>query len=200
MDGRGHEFISARTMRLLDVLLVVYVVVWSVLGILIAADIRRQADLSDHVTRIGEALTDIGASLDVLGGLPLVGGDIGEVTGRVTEAGESVQQSGRDSRASLERMGILVGVAFAAMPLMLVLPVYLPLRLAWRREVRAVDGALAGGGPDLDRVLARRALASLSYERLLELGPDPWARLDGGDARALADAELERLGLKRPGQ
>ncbi len=200
MDGRGHHFFSAKTMRLLDVLLVAYVVVWAVLGILIAADIRRQADLSDHVTRIGETLNDIGQSLDILGGLPLVGGNIGEVTGRVTDAGESVQQSGRDSRASLERMGLLVGVAFAALPLMLVFPVYLPLRLAWRREVRAVAAALAGGGPDLDRVLARRALASLSYERLLELGPDPWAALDGDDARALADAELERLGLKRPGQ
>lgn len=199
MHGRGHELISARTMRLLDVLLVVYVVVWVVLGVLIAADIRRQADLSDHVTRIGEALTDIGESLDVLAGLPLVGGNVGEVTGRVTDAGESVQQSGRDSRASLERMGVLVGVAFAALPLVLVLPLYLPVRLAWRREVRAVAAALAGGVPDLDRVLARRALAALPYERLLELGPDPWARLEAGDVRDLADGELERLGLARPG-
>jgi hypothetical protein len=197
MDGRGHEFFSARTMRLLDVLLVVYVVVWAVLGVLIAADIRRQADLSDHVTRIGEALSDIGESLDVLGGLPLVGGDVGEVTGRVVEAGESVQQSGRDSRQSLERMGVLVGVAFAAVPLMLVLPLYVPLRLAWRREVRAVAGALVDAHPDLDRLLARRALATMSYERLLALGADPWASPDAGDVRALADAELDRLGLRR---
>jgi hypothetical protein len=169
-----------------------------VLGVLIAADIRRQADLSDHVTRIGQALTEIGESLDILGGLPLVGGDIGEVTGRVTEAGESVMQSGRDSRASLERMGVLVGIAFGAVPLLLVLPVYLPLRLGWRREVRAVDAALAAGGSDLDLVLARRALATMSYGRLLDLGPDPWARLESGEVRDLADAELERLGLRRP--
>lgn len=200
MGGRSHEFFSARTMRLLDILLVVYIIVWALLGVLIAVDIRRQADLSDHVTRIGEALTDIGESLDVLGGLPLVGGNIGEVTDRVLEAGESVQQSGRESRESLERMGVLVGIAFAAVPLMLVLPVYLPLRLAWRREVRAVDRALVVGGPDLDRVLAHRSLAAMPYERLLELGPDPWARLDGDDASALADAELERLGLQRRAQ
>ncbi len=198
MDGRGHGFFSARTMRLLDVLLLVYVVVWAVLGSLIAMDVRRQADLSDHVTRIGEALSDVGAGLDVLGGLPLLGDDIGEVAGRVRDAGESVQASGRASRDSLERMGILVGVAFAALPLMLVLPLYVPLRLAWRREVRAVAGALAAGGPDLDRTLARRALATMPYERLLACGADPWTRLETGEVRELADAELTRLGLTRP--
>ena len=200
MDVHGRQFFSARTMRLLDGLLVAYVVVWGILGVLIGVDIRRQADLSDQVTRVGEALTDIGGSLDVLSGLPLVGGNIGEVTGRVLDAGESVAESGRESRRSLERMGVLVGVAFVAVPLMLVLPLYVPLRLAWRREVRVVAGALAGGGPDLDRLLARRALASMPYERLLEHGGDPWARLESGDTRDLADAELERLGLRRPGQ
>ena len=95
-------------------------------------------------------------------------------------------------------MGVLVGLAFAAVPLLVVLPVYVPLRLTWRREVRAVAGALAGGHPDLDRLLARRALASMPYERLLAFGDDPWARLERGEVRDLADAELARLGLRRP--
>ena len=38
----------------------------------------------------------------------------------------------------------------------------------------------------------------MPYGRLLELGPDPWARLEAGEVRDLADAELERLGLRRP--
>lgn len=195
MDGS----LSARTVRRLDVLLVVYVVVWAVLGVLIGADIRRQADLSDHVTRIGRALTDIGAGLDVLGGLPLVGGDIGAAAGRVTEAGESVVQSGRESRDSLERMGVLVGIAFAAVPLMLVLPVYVPLRRGWRREVRAVAAALAAGDPGLDLALARRALATLSFSRLREVGLPSSGAVEGDEVRRLADEELRRLGLKRPG-
>ena len=198
MSGTGREFFSARTMRLLDGLLVAYVVVWVVLGVLIAVDIRAQAELSDQVTRVGGALTDIGESLDIVGAVPLVGGGISELAGRVLDAGESVQQSGRDSRAALERMGVVVGLAFIAVPLMLVLPVYVPLRLAWRREVRAVAGALAGAGPDLDTILARRRLATMPYERLLALGGDPWARLEADGVRALADAELERLGLRRP--
>lgn len=198
MGDHGHGFFSARTMRIFDVLLIAYVVLWATLGVLIATDIRRQADLSDHVTRIGQTLTEIGRGLDVLAGLPLVGGDIGNVTGRVTEAGKSVMQSGQDSRASLERMGVLVGIAFAAVPFLLVLPAYVPLRLGWRREVRAVAAALAAERPDLDLALARRALAAMPYGRLLALGPDPWARLADGDVRELADGELERLGLRRP--
>jgi hypothetical protein len=64
--------------------------------------------------------------------------------------------------------------------------------------VRAVAAALAAGSPDLDLVLARRALATMPYGRLLDLGPDPWARLEVGGVRDLADDELERLGLSRP--
>lgn len=198
MDAHGRQFFSARTVRLLDALLVAYVVVWAALGVLIGVDIRRQAELSDQVTRVGTALTDIGESLDILSAVPLVGGNIGGLAQRVLDAGESVTASGRESRASLERMGVVVGLAFGVVPLMLVLPVYLPSRLAWRREVRAVAGALAGDRPDLDLLLARRALGALPYERLLELRGDPWQRLEAGEARTLADAELARLGLRRP--
>jgi hypothetical protein len=38
----------------------------------------------------------------------------------------------------------------------------------------------------------------MPYERLLSLIEDPWTRLERGDMRDLADAELERLGLSRP--
>ena len=180
MDGYGRQVFSARTVRLLDGLLVAYVIVWTVAGVLIGIDIRRQAELSDQVTRVGSALTDIGDSLDILSAVPLVGGNIGDLAHRVLDAGRSVTASGRESRASLERMGVVVALAFTLVPLMLVLPVYLPLRLAWRREVRA--------------------LAALPYERLLDLGGDPWARLESGDVTDLADAELARLGLRRPGR
>ena len=140
MDGYGRQVFSARTVRLLDGLLVAYVIVWTVAGVLIGIDIRRQAELSDQVTRVGSALTDIGDSLDILSAVPLVGGNIGDLAHRVLDAGRSVTASGRESRASLERMGVVVALAFTLVPLMLVLPVYLPLRLAWRREVRAVAG------------------------------------------------------------
>jgi hypothetical protein len=199
MAGQSWQLWSARGIKVLDILLIVYVAIWLVIGVLIGIDIRRQAELSDQVTRVGVALDDIGKSLQVVGGLPLVGGNIGSLADRVVRAGADVQRSGRDSRQSLERMGVLVGVAFVVIPLMLILPVYVPLRLAWRREVGAVRAALQSADPDsLDRLLARRALASLPYGQVLGLRASATGEPSPQEARQLADAELARLGLVRP--
>jgi hypothetical protein len=199
MAGQSWQLWSARGIKFLDILLIVYVAIWLVIGVSIGIDIRRQAELSDQVTRVGVALDDIGKSLQVVGGLPLVGGNIGSLADRVVRAGAEVQRSGRDSRQSLERMGVLVGVGFVAIPLMLILPVYVPLRLAWRREVGAVRAALQSADPDsLDRLLARRALASLPYGQVLGLGASATGEPSPQEARQLADAELTRLGLVRP--
>ncbi|MEX2646065.1 MAG: hypothetical protein WD249_07380 [Gaiellaceae bacterium] len=57
-----------------------------------------------------------------------------------------------------------------------------------RRDRVAVRRALAAGVPGLDGLLAERARHTLPLGTVLELGDD---------ARALAAAELERLGLRR---
>lgn len=59
--------------------------------------------------------------------------------------------------------------------------------------------AAPGEDPALDRYLARRAVAALGWDELRALTPDPWGAVDRGECRALADAELARLGLRRPG-
>jgi hypothetical protein len=199
MAGQGWQLWSARGIKVLDVVLIAYAVIWLVAGVVIGIDIRRQAELSDQVTRVGVALGDVGKSLQVVGGLPLVGGSISSLADRVAQAGADVQRSGSDSRQSLERMGVLVGVAFVAIPLMLMLSIYVPLRLAWRREVRAVRAALqSADAASLDRLLARRAFATLPYGQLLGLEASVTGEASPEEARQLADAELARLGLLRP--
>ena len=112
------------------------------------------------------------------------------------DAAGDVRRSGTDSRQSLERMGILVGAAFVAVPVMLVLPVYLPLRLAWRREVAAVRTALqSADAASLDLLLARRALVTLPLRGGARPGTAPPGELSAEETRRLADAELARLGL-----
>ncbi len=65
----------------------------------------------------------------------------------------------------------------------------------------AVEDALPGsaGEPAFEQYLARRAVDALPW------GPpagarltDPWQAIADGDYRALADAELARLGLRLP--
>ena len=41
-------------------------------------------------------------------------------------------------------------------------------------------------------------MAALPWDELRAVTPDPSAAVERGDCRALADAELARLGLRRP--
>ncbi|MGH3452660.1 MAG: hypothetical protein ACRDQW_18550, partial [Haloechinothrix sp.] len=85
-------------------------------------------------------------------------------------------------------------------PTLPLLALYLPMRLAWRRQVRAVRRALERGPDDLavDEFLAWRAVLNLPYDRLREVSADPWRDLEAGRYRKLGDAELRRLGINRP--
>jgi len=193
----GWGFPSARTVRVLDVVLVVYLVVWVALGIAIGRDIAQQAGLAEQVVRVGTTLRATGEGFQALAAIPFVGDDIGAVAERVVAAGSEVEASGRASVDAIGEMSVLVGVSLALLPTLVLVPVYLPLRLAWRRDVAALREALGGDGPcpSLRRVLALRAVVALPYDRLRALEPDPWAALGRGDDERLAMAELARLGL-----
>ena len=82
----------------------------------------------------------------------------------------------------------------------LVVLLYLPMRLSWRRQVQALRRALRGAPDDrtVDGFLAWRAVLNLPYDRLREVSTDPWSDLEAGRYRKLGDAELRRLGIDRP--
>jgi hypothetical protein len=193
-------FSSARAARMTDVGIAVWIAVWVVVGVLVWHDIGAQAGLVTDVIKVGGAVRQTGDALGVVGGLPLVGGQIGNFADRIKTMGAEVQSSGRDSRAATHRAAAVAGLAVGVLPAAMVLLLYLPVRLRWRRDVAAVAAALPGavGDPTLDVYLARRALASLPWDELRAVAPDPYGAVERGDCRALADAELARLGLRRP--
>lgn len=195
----GTRLLNARTVRWLDVAVLVWIVVWCALGALIWHDILAQRRLSDNVIKIGLSMKDTGEALAVVGGLPLIGGGISDFAARITASGVEVESSGRDSRDSITRVGLVSGFGVAVLPAAMVLFLYLPIRIGWRREVTAVAAALARShGDGLERYLAQRAVEALPWDRLRALSDDPWQAIAEGDYRALADAELARLGLVRP--
>jgi hypothetical protein len=198
--GFGNQLFSARMVRIIDVGVVVWIVVWIALGVLVAQDIRTQAQLSDNVVKVGTAVRDTGDALAVVGGLPLVGGGIGDFAERIQRVGAEVEASGQDSHDGIMRLAWVAGIGVAVIPAALILLLYVPLRLAWRRDVRAVAAALptAAGTPAFERYLAQRAATTLPWDRLQALSDDPWGDIAAGRVAALADAELARLGLARP--
>src|SRR5450756_908986 len=173
------QLLSARTVRWIDAGVIVWVVVWVALGVLIWHDIRAQMQLSADVIKIGTAVKDTGQALGVVGGLPLVGGSIAEFAAKIEKMGAEVESSGEDSRGSIERTAVIAGLGVGILPVAMILFLYLPVRVRWRRYVGAVADALP-------------------WDRLRALSADPWRAIASGDYRALADAELARLGLRRP--
>jgi hypothetical protein len=194
------QLLSARSVRWLDLGVVVWIVVWIALGVLIWHDIGAQAQLSTNVIKMGAAVRDTGKALGVVGGLPLVGGQIGDFAHRIESIGAEVEASGQDSRSSIRRTAVVAGLGVGILPAVLVLLLYLPARVGWKRYVGAIAAALPGaaGDPAFEQYLARRAIDALPWDSLRAITPDPWGDVGRGECRALADAELERVGLRRP--
>jgi len=191
--------LSARSVRWLDLGVAAWVVVWVVLGVLLWNDISAQAQLSHDVIKVGAAVRSTGEALGVVGGLPLVGERIGDFADRIQTMGAEVEASGQDSRSGIERAAVVAGLGVGVLPAALVLLLYLPARLRWKRYTGAIAAALPGAAvdPALEQYLARRAVDALPWDTLRAITADPWGDIGRGECRALAAAELERLGLRR---
>jgi len=95
---------------------------------------------------------------------------------------------------------VLLAVAVGAAPTLPLIALFVPLRRARIREVRAVRKGLreAAAGSPFDEFLAHRAAERLPYDALRRVSGDPWADLASGHYQALANAELKRIGIRRP--
>jgi hypothetical protein len=191
---------SARLIHVLDAVVLLWVAAWVVLAVLVGREVRNLRELSETVVLAGVAVEDTGELVATLEGVPFIGGEVGDVANRVREAGASAQESGQESRDSTEDLSVLLALSIGLIPTLPLLGLYVPLRLAWTQDARAVRRALAADPDDqgLRQFLARRAVANLHYYELLAVSRDPYADLDAGRFDALADRELERLGLRRP--
>ena len=191
---------EARLIHALDVVVVLWVAGWIVLAVLVGREVRNLRELSDTVVLAGVAVEDTGDLLETLDNVPLIGGQVGDVAQEVRRAGASARVSGRESRDSTEDLSVLLALSIGLIPTLPLLGLYAPLRIAWSRDVRSVRRALAGPSADaaLNEFLARRAAATLSFDDLFAVTQDPYGDLAAGRFDALADRELERLGLRRP--
>ena len=184
---------SAETLRLADGLVAFWLVFWLVVAGWTAMSVWQLSGLGTTLSSSGEALDNAGEALQAIGRVPVVG-DRPETLGNdVRATAAQVVAQGEQTRDSLHQLAVLLGVSIALVPTTPVLAFYLPQRLSRRREERVVRRQLRDGGSEevLDHLLAARALALLPVDTLLTIAP-------AGTRRALADAELARLGVRRP--
>jgi hypothetical protein len=188
-------FLSARAMRRLDVAIAVWAAFWIGIAAWTAHEIGALQALSHTVVKAGTATESTGHALAAVGQLPFVGGRIAHLAAQAVAAGASARASGASTATTIDRLAVLLGVAIAVIPTVPLLALYLPLRVGWRRDRKAVRRAVAqwDGEPELEAFLAHRALVHLRYDELRALGSDG----AGGSKAELAAAELQRLGLGR---
>ncbi|MGW4944636.1 hypothetical protein ACWEOZ_23945 [Actinoplanes sp. NPDC004185] len=183
---------------LTDLLVVFWVYAW----------IRAGLWVNDMVEKLGvpgqklqEAGTGIAGNLGDIGGkvgrVPLVGDDLTAPFNSAADAAKSIAEAGRQQQEVVDNLALTMALLIVAVPLALVLFLWLPKRLRWmRRAAVAVQVRTEPAGQDL---LALRALASRPLNELARLGPDiaqSWRNGDAAAVQALAALELKDLGLK----
>lgn len=190
---------SPGSLRLLDAIALAWCTVWLALGAWVGAELWQLAGLGETLARSGTALDSSGRALQELRDLPIIGGTPGRIGDEVRATAADVVARGNEARTSARRLAVLLGLTVALLPLTPVL-LYLPVRLRAGRDRQQVRDLVSRlDGREVDAHLARRALQALPYPQLLSVTATPEGDFAAGRHRALADAELVRLGLRRAG-
>ncbi len=173
-----------------------------VLFLIVALEVR---DRVDDLATLGRGIQDAGRSVqtsldaaaDAVQGAPIVGAQLGDALRQAGggSAGEAIEL-GRESERNANALADLLGLAFFAIPALLLLSRYLPARLAQIRDLTSAERVLRGvEDPERTRLLAERAAFGLPYGVLLRHTRDPLGDLAAGRLEPLLDAAREDAGL-----
>ncbi len=128
------------TVRLLDLGITCWIVLWVVLGVVSFIEVRALQSLSDTMGVAGQSLQEAGDSLGAIASLPLVGGGLRPAAERVQTLAARTIAEAQASRTHISRLSILALVIGGVVPIGMGLGVYIPLRQ------RMTGQAGVGGG------------------------------------------------------
>lgn len=191
---------SRSTIRWCDGAAVVAIVVFAALGTAAGANLSALADVHRTLLQAAEALDATSRAVALIESVPFVGDDAGRLAESIGTTAAEVRTSATAVDRRLHALGLTAWIAITAIPLAPVVLLYVPLRLARRRELRSLRRMLAGPPePALVEHLARTAAHRLPVRQLHRVSPCPWLDLARGHHASLAAAELRRLGVRAPG-
>jgi hypothetical protein len=134
---------------------------------------------------------------ETLGGVPFIGGGIRAPFDAASGAGTLLAQAGQAQQDLVMTAALIIAVVVAAIPILLVLWIWLRRRLGWsRRATEARNLSRLPDGPDL---LALRALVNADFKELHDIAREPvdaWRRGETKVVRALAQLELREAGVR----
>ena len=183
-----------------DVLFVCWVLAWVWIGLVVHDGTLALRDpgvrIESSATSLSESMTEAGSYLE---DLPLVGSGAAAPFDKAASASDSLAAAGRAEVEAVERLAFWLGLAIAAIPILVVGSRYLPGRVRFVREASAgqrfVDAAAD------EELFALRAMARQPMHVLARVSDDPvgaWRRGDRDVVRRLAALELREVGLAPP--
>jgi hypothetical protein len=195
-DAPGHQ---ARQV-VGDVLLVLWVAVWVRLALVVRDATLALATPGEQIQRAGSGLAgklrDAGSSV---GGIPLVGDEVRTPFEGAGDAADQIAAAGTAQVDAVHTLAFWLGLTVGAIPILVLLAVYVPLRWRFVREATAGQ-RFVDSGSDVD-LFALRAMTNQPLHRLARISDDPvgaWRDGDPAVVRALAVLELRDVGLKPP--
>ncbi|WP_327356035.1 hypothetical protein [Streptomyces sp. NBC_01304] len=136
--------------------------------------------------------------------LPLVGGKLDAALRNVAGAGDKLASAGDGGQTAVDALAVAGSIGLFVLPVGLVLVLWLPRRLRWTRQAAAAASLAAT--EDGRELLALRSLmrplddVARTAAELPDATPgslaEGWRNGDPETLDALAEAELERLGLR----
>lgn len=187
-----------RTRQLVgDVLLVLWLVAWTRIGGAVHAATLALAAPGQKIQDAGGGLAgrlrDAGSTVS---SIPLVGDQVRGPFDQAGRAADQIAAAGAAQVHAVQELAWWLGVVVAAIPILVMLAVYVPLRWRFVREATA-GRRFVDETADLD-LFALRAMARQPLHRLARISDDPagaWRDRDPDVVRALALLELRDTGL-----
>lgn len=183
-----------------DVFVVVWTGVWWLAGRALDAVIRGLAApsraIQDAAGSMQDGFEEAARSVETV---PLAGPSLRQPFDAAASGLQQVWQSAHDQVVGIEQVATLTGLLTFAIPVAIILALWLPARIRFIRNSRATARFISIQ-PNLE-LLALRALATQPFHRLAQVSNDPLAAWRDGDEQvidALAELELRRNGLRRP--
>lgn len=185
---------------LADVFMLGWVVAWVWVGRTLDALVMNLAVPGRKLTEAGSGFQDgLTSAGDKLAGVPFVPDQVRAPFDVAGGAGGALRDAGQAQVDAVDQLATFLGVAVAALAILVLLVLWLPLRWRFVRQAtqaqRFIDSAA-----DLD-LFALRALARQPMTALARVHDDPagaWRARDPEVVRALASLELRATGLRPP--
>ena len=190
------ETAGLRARQLLgDLATLAWTAAWVAAGLTLYRLVERLAVPGARVEQAGSDFAgDVAEIQQRIGRVPVVGDQLQGPFGRLAGTGRTLAEAGATQQEVVHQLALWLGVVVAAVPVVTLLLVWLPRRVAWAREAGAAS-RLRMDGADLE-LFAIRAVANRPLRELRRVSADPAGALRAGEHQVLADLELRALGLR----